>query len=414
MNFFSKLIYRNPQLKEEQRFLESQSLIYGSLSFLQNDSYTASKALKLSTVYRCVNLISDTIASMPVNVYQYKGDWKYKVENNLYNLLNVQPNGYQSAFTFKKLIFSSLPLKGNVYILKEYTGNEVTALHLLNPDYVTIKFENGEKKYQYISGKVIYDDFDIIHLMNYSTDGINGISTLQYASISLSISYDSENHAMNWFKSGANASGFLKPKEGSNINDAKAATIKAKLEAALNTDNYNAKSNSIIFLDGALDFQPTSINPRDSQMIENRQFNILDICRYFNVPPSLVFDQNSKYSTNEQQQIDFLTNTITPLLEKTENELLRKLYLPIDWANSEIRFDTDNMMRLDAATRASYYTQMLNAGAMSPNEIRQKNNADMPISGGNRWFVQQNLQPVDNLMNDIKNNDNNNGNNTIK
>ena len=79
--------------------------------------------------------------------------------------------------------------------------------------------------------------------------------------------------------------------------------------------------NGVAVLEGNMDFQPITVNPADAQLLETRQFNVIDICRFFGVSPVKAFDlSKSSYSTVEATQLAFLTDTLSPLLEKIELE----------------------------------------------------------------------------------------------
>lgn len=398
----------------EERFDEWQNPVLGRITMGGFNSYSSSKALKLSTVYRCVSLVSDSIASLPLVPYTYKddkgtlSDWRYYDSlSNLDELLNIEPNPYQSAFIFKKLMVTHILLKGNAYIfIDRNKQGVVTQLTLLEPDSVTIFIgKDGTVIYKDALSKREYDRSQIIHLINQTENGITGISTLQYAASTLGIAHDSENHASSFFKSGGNLAGILRPIAGTNINSTKAKDAKNSFISALSTDLNTGTSGSIVVLDSGLEYQPISISPADSQLLESRKYNVNDICRFFNVPPAMAFGESQKYTTTEEQQLDFLVNTMTPMIEKIENEFFRKLYLRQDWATSELRFDTENLMRLNATTRAEYYTKMHNLGAMTTNDIRKKIDGATPTKGGGRAFVQVNLQPLDNLISEQENNE---------
>lgn len=399
---------RKKQDTEERSILDtlqSTNPVVGWLNFGNAvNNYSNTKNLKLSTVYRCVNLLSDSIASIPIMPYTYKDNWKYEdYESGLYNLLNVQPNNLQSAFIFKKMIVQLMLLKGNAFVLIERDTKGVKKLKILPNDSMEVLISNDDIKYKDSTTGTIYDKSQIIHLINFTLDGIRGISTISYASTSLEIAYNSDIHASNFFDGGGNLSGILRPVAGANISPTKAQTAKEKFVNALNNE-VGGKSNGVVVLDSGYEYQPITVSPKDSQLLETRQFNVIDICRFFNVPPTLAFSETGKYSTAEQQQIDFLTNSLTPLIEKMENELFRKLYLKSEWDIKELRFNTDNLLRLDATTRASYFTQLHNIGAITSNEIREKINAQYPVVGGNRAFVNTNVQPIDNIIYDNKNN----------
>lgn len=398
-------VFKRNKPVEERSFDEWTNPILGTLSLSSTSSYTSTKAMKLSTVYRCVNLISDSIASLPLLPYTYKDktgtitNWKYvNYDDTYYNLLNVQPNFLMGSNTFKKLLIVNMLLKGNAYVLvdRDKTGR-VLNLILLSSDYIEAKIEKNDLVYYDSYNKRTFDKSQIIHLINYTTNGINGVSTITHAATTLGISYNSEEHTSNFFKGGASLAGILRPIAGVNINTAKATAAKEAFINALNID-LNGTSNSIVVLDSGLEYQPITISPKDSQLLESRQFNVIDVCRFFGVPPTMAFSETGKFSTAEQQQLDYLNNTLTPLIEKIENEFFRKLYLPSEWAFSDLKFDVENLLRSDANTRADYYTKLFRVGGYTVNEIREKLNAGFPVSGGNRAFIDNNVQPTDALI----------------
>ena len=295
-------------------------------------------------------------------------------------------------------------LNGVSYIYIDRNSNGViNSLVLLNSTNIKPIIKNNDLFYEDSFNNKIYDRSQVISILNYTEDGITGISTISYAVNALENATYQDGHAKNYFKNGANITALLKPQPGSNLSPQQLEKAKNAIISQTNIDG----GGGLIVLDGALDLSPLSINPKDSQLLESRQFNVDEICRFFNVPPSLAFSNNQKYSTVELQQIDFLNNCLQPLIEKIENEMFRKLFLKSEWDISELRFDTSNLLRLDAQTQASVFTQYFNCGAMTVNEIRERINAKFPIKNGNRSFIGQNMQPTDNILNDIKNQKNN-------
>ena len=153
--------------------------------------------------------------------------------------------------------------------------------------------------------------------------------------------------------------------------------------------------NGVAVLEGNLSFQTITVNPTDAQLLETRQFNVVDICRFFGVSPVKAFDlTKSSYSTVEATNLSFLTETLSPLLEKIELEFERKLYKPSEKDSIDVRFDTATLLRADKAALAQYYNTLFNIGVVSPNEIRKQ--LDLPaIEGGDNTFVQVNIQPLE-------------------
>ena len=239
--------------------------------------------------------------------------------------------------------------------------------------------------------KHLIESINMIHILNFSYDGINGISTLSHAKNTLGLATDSEAHASGFFKGGANLAGIitvqssLTPKQKLDIKDGWQSTFSP----------ITGTPNGVAVLEGNMTFQPITVNPADAQLLETREFNVIDICRFFGVSPVKAFDlSKSSYSTVEATQLAFLTDTLAPLLEKIELELERKLYKPSEKKNIDVRFDTSVLLRADKASLASYYNTLFQIGVISPNEIRKALDLER-IENGDHTFIQVNTQTLD-------------------
>lgn len=370
--------------------------IFDSLMYNSNGSYTTNKAMLLSTVYRCVDVISDSVAQLPLEPYfiDSSGYKEKHVTHPTYYLLNREPNKVMSRFTFIKTLIISVLLKGNgyAYIERDNKGNAI-ALHYLDPDFVTI-IDKPTLKYS-VTGIGNVEPCNIIHILNFSYDGMRGISTLQHARQTLGLAADSEGHASGFFKGGANLAGILKVQ--SNLTAKQKTDLKTSWQTAFNAQT--GTPNGVAVLEGNMDFQPITVNPVDAQLLETREFNVIDICRFFGVSPVKAFDlSKSSYSTVEATQLAFLTDTLAPLLEKIELEFVRKLYKPSERQNVEVKFDTSALLRADKTSLAEYYNKLFQIGVVTINEVRKA--LDLPaIDNGDKSFVQVNIMPLDNAVN---------------
>lgn len=377
--------------KKEERNSTFDYLLYNSIG-----SYSESKAMLLSTVYRCVEVISDSIAQLPIEIYKIdKLGYKTKyIEHSAYNLLSREPNNKMTRFTFMKTMVASMILKGNAYayIERDSQGNAL-ALHYIPSDLVTII------KPQSLKDNTVYnitgianaiESCNMIHLLNFSYDGIEGISTLRHAKGTLGLTADSEAHAQGFFRGGANLAGVLKVQ--STLTDKQKVALKDSWQTAFSPTT--GTPNGIAVLEGNMEFQPITVNPTDAQLLETRQFNVIDICRFFGVSPVKAFDlSKSSYSTVEATELAFLTDTLSPLLEKIELEFERKLFKPSEKSNIDVRFNTASLLRADKQSLANYYNTLFQIGVISPNEIRRE--LDMPyINNGDETFVQVNVQTL--------------------
>lgn len=392
MRFWNRLFGRK---KDEE--VRSSSVFGDFLSYNGVTSYSENKALLLSTVYRCVEVISDSIAQLPLEPYLIdKNGFKNKFRQHpTYRLLNNEPNKNMSRFTFMKLLVTSMLLQGNAYayIDRDKQGNAV-GLYYIPSDLVTIISPKNNLEsitYSVVGFKGIIEDCNMVHILNFTTDGITGYSTLKYARNTLTLASDAESNAQGFFRGGSNVGGILK--SNSPLSDKQKERLKSSWNQAF--DVNNGTPNGVAVLDADLSFQTVQISPEDAQLLETRQFNVIDICRFFGVSPIKVFDlSKSSYNTIEQQQLSFLTDTLQPLLEKFEEEFERKLYKPSEKANIDVRFDTSSLLRVDKQSLANYYNTLFQIGAITPNEIRKQ--LDLPeIENGNHSFVQVNIQTLD-------------------
>lgn len=393
------VFYRNKELKrledpEEQP--EERSDISFALPYLGTTDPASASALRLSTVYRCVEVISSSVAQLPIDLFNMDVDgYKSKNYNHpIAQLLGTEPNELMTRYNFIKVIVATILLKGNAYalIVRNKKTQVPESLELINNSRIELK----NNKY-YLDKKQV-NPANLLHFLNYSEDGINGISVLKHASNTIGLSTNSETHAAGFFKNGANVSGILTV-QGS-LSSKQKEDIKTSWQNTF--DPVTGTPNGIAVLEGNMDFSPISINPSDAQLLETRQFNVIDVCRFFGVSPVKAFDlSKSSYSTVEATQLAFLTDTLAPLMENIELELERKLLLPSERMKFDIKFNVDALLRVDKNSLAEYYSKLFSIGAITINEIRKE--LDLPkLDNGDKNFLQVNVQSVDNIINQTK------------
>jgi HK97 family phage portal protein len=303
-----------------------------------------------------------------------------------YKLLNKEPNPRMTRFDFIKVMIVSTLLKGNgyAYIERDNKGDAI-GLHFIPAELVTIiRPKNLKESVSYsIAGLGTVESCNMIHIKNFSYDGIEGVSTLRHARNTLGLSTDAEAHAAGFFKGGANLAGILKTT--TNLNSQQKNELKRSWQMAFSP--ATGTPNGVAVLEGNLSFEPITVNPTDAQLLETRQFNVVDICRFFGVSPVKAFDlTKSSYSTVEATNLSFLTETLSPLLEKIELEFERKLYKPSEKDSIDVRFDTATLLRADKQSLANYYQTLFNIGVVSPNDIRKQLDMEA-IEGGDNTFV---------------------------
>ena len=349
--------------------------------------------MMLSAVYRCVTCISDAVAQLPLEIYNVDANgYKEKaVGHPLYRLLNSKPNARMTRYVFISAMVQGMLLNGSgyAYILRDDKGTP-EQLVFIPSEKVTVlvpQFLDLPPKYRVegIRGDVPADD--MIHLVNQTFDGVTGVSTLNFAFNTLELAHDAEYHARTYFANGCSISGVLKSNQALDDEDVE------KIKEGWNRAHSGENTNSVAVLGYDLDFRAVASSATDAQLLETREFNVVDIARFFGVSPVKVGDlSKSSYSTVEATQLAFLTDTISPLLEKIELELETKLF-PDD-PHIDVRFDVSQLLRADKSSLAQYYNTLFQIGAITPNEIRRA--TDLPkVEGGDNNFVQVNLQTLE-------------------
>jgi HK97 family phage portal protein len=385
-----------PQQESNNNSNFSSGLLFGGLG-----GFSSNGAMRLSAVYRAVDLISDSIAMLPLETQITDGNgYKSKFTNHpTYSLLNKQPNRLQSRFTFIKLIIQNILLQGNgfAYIVRDAEGNAIR-LQYLRPENVVINYNEvtGSLSYGIAGFKKFVEPCNMLHFKKYTVDGVTGISVLQNAFNTLQISNATEQAANNFFSNGCNLSGVLTVQ--GQLNDTQKEQIRSSWAQA-----YSGTGSGLAVLQGNMQYSPIQINSKDAQLLESRQFNLTDIARFFGISPVLLGDlSHSSYSTIEATMLSFLSQTLQPFLELLELEISNKLFRPSE-NNLSVNFDDSKLIKTDKAAIGNYYQTLFNIGAMTINEVRKDIGLNK-IVGGDNSFVQLNLSTVKNIVeNDTKN-----------
>lgn len=393
MGFLDRILRRSPDTVEPEQRKEEENVFGLALNYNGWSTYKTSQSLALSAVYRCVEVITNGVASLPVKLYRTdeKG-FKYEMHNNLSFILSKKPTGKINAFTFYKLIVKDILLQGNAYalILRNSKG-EIIGLQYIQAGLVSPIDKGDRIEYQVTGIKGFVRQEDILHFMNYTDNGVYGISVLTHARRTLGIADYGENASENFYKSGGCTTGFLKfdgPSSGKQREEILSAWNQA-------TGGVRNQPNGIPVLPANVNYTQLSVNPADAQLLESREFSIVEICRFFGVSPTKCFDlTHASYNNSEMAELAFLNDTLRPLLTKIEMEMETKLFKPED--GYDIKFDVSELLRTDKKSQAEYFTKMFNLGVLSPNDIRKELDMD-EIEGGDIHCAQINLTSIKNL-----------------
>lgn len=370
--------------KREKRNLEQPSISYEErisqgMTTFQELLNPNDRAQNLSSVYRCVDLISSTVANLPLNVLYIdkKGNTREQKNHRFQKILD---NMVMTRYNFMKKLICDVLLKGNAYcyLKRNDQGDVVDIIHLEPNDVMVIWDKKKQELYYqipFLSKVQKIQAFDIIHLQNNSNDGIHGQSVLSFAARQLQISHGAENSAKQIFQSGG------QPARGV-LSTLSPISKKQKEDIA---NNWTQSQNGVLVLSGDMKYQPLSANAEEMQLLDSRKFNAMEICSFFGVPPELL-GLGNKSSNLEGLMNLFLTTTIQNYISMIEHEFSRKMFSPQSQGKYKIDIDENSMLRMSKSAQASYYSTLLQNGCLSINEVRNELSYES-ISGGDSYFV---------------------------
>lgn len=358
---------------------------------------TPDSAMAIASVYRCVDILSGTIASLELQHLKRSGSiFKYAGDTQLNTLFAGRANSRQNFFVLLKNVVARLLLSGNAYIYPRFSSRgELQDIILLGDGAVSYdKSSNTYSVSDYVWNiNGVFSADEIIHLKNNSLDGgYTGVSTITYASLSLSLSANADKQTNNGLLSGNQKSGFLVG--GNELQGLGALDTEVADRVADRVNSEIAQGRRIIRLSGSMQFIESSMSNSDAELLEVRKYSVLDICRFFGVHPYMVFaDQSTNYKEAENSQINFLNQTLQPLILQIQQEFSVKLLPRSRRASERICFNLSRLFATDLRTRAEYVKSSVEAGVMTPNEGRIFENRE-PIDGGDQLFITCNVALV--------------------
>ena len=369
----------------------------GIANTASSQTVNADTAVKISTVYACVNRKALTLAMLPLHVMQELPEGGHKIAKNhrLYKQMHDKPNEWQTSFDWRLMGQAHKMLRGNFYNYIQSTPgrgvNQTIPLHpdrvfpfVITPEGATyFMYDNsptpprGSKLYyQYfpVNGQSeIFTAKEILHIRGYSDNGIVGKSVVKLMAESVGLAMAMEEQGARLFTNGAQIAKVFK--HPAKLDDPAFDRLKAQL------DKYTGVGNShkTIILENGMDISSLSMTMQDSQYIESRKFQVEDICSFLDVPMMLIHrsgDKNQTFASAEVVMQMFITLNMQPEFENWEQRL--KVDLMYDSEKDYyFNFDFNALMRGDMAAQAAYNKSRFETASWSPNDIR-RNSGESP------------------------------------
>lgn len=356
--------------------------------------------MSLSAAWACTRLISETVSTLPLMLYERTGDVRTLVTSHpLYRLIHNSPNAYSSASTFWESNVAAVMLRGNGFSERKYLGNRLVALDFLDPCRLGArKKPDGALEFRYSEGggrSRVIQERDLFHIPGFSFDGRYGVSAISYGAGVFGSALAAAEAANGTFERG------LMPTVAFSIDRVLKADQREEFRAHFKKNIAGAvNSGESPLLEGGMTATEIGIDPKDAQLLESRSFSVEEVCRWFRVDPTLVGHggKDSNWGTGlEQKLISFLTFTLRPWLTRIEQAINRQLLSPADQLRYYAEFSIEGLLRADSAARAAFYAVMVNNGIFTRDEVRILENK--PAMGGNAAVltVQSAMAPLDSI-----------------
>ena len=358
-----------------------------------NISFTDERAMQITAVYACVKIITQTVATLPLHVYEKTVTGRNLVTDHpVHDLFRVSPNNLMTPLDFRQAMTAQLCMWGNAYAFIERNNGRVTAITPARVGCMTPVRIGNEVWYDYQTQEGLrrFSADNILHIKGFGTDGIIGLSPLRYGAQAFGVTVATEQHAAHSFSSGGRPSGVLMTDRI--LTDVQRGQLKDIYEDV-------ATSDGLFVLEGGTKYQAISIPPDDLQMLQSRQFQLGEIARMFGVPSFLINDteKSTSWGTGiEQQNLGFLAYGLRAYLVQWEAAVNSALFTRSEQKKYYVEHSVEGLLRADIATRYAAYATAVTNGWKTRNEIRALDN-DPPIEGADELTAQVNMSPLNKL-----------------
>jgi len=359
---------------------------------------TERRVYGLPAYYRAIAVTAGTLAGLPVKVYRAGTRERVHQQTVIDN-----PNPRQTPFEFRFSLYANALSWGNGFAFKiRNAADVVTETWLIHPSRVDVievhpTPANPAGKlfrvtfFDGVSG--LFTPWDVFHLPYMSLDGVSGIRPLELFRQRLGIAIAAEETAAGFYGSGAMVSGILSTEQ--ELTPTEAEALKRRWKAKVSGPH---RAGDVAVLDRGAKFEKVALPPGDAQLLESQKFSVTEIARMIGTPPHLVMDveRSTSWGTGiEQQALGWVKFTLATWITASEQRYTREL-LPGGWNQAAWYAESilEGLLRGDSKARAEFYRVLVAIGALSPAEVRDKENLE-PVDGLDFYTVPKNMQVVD-------------------
>jgi len=300
-----------------------------------------------------------------------------------------------SAYDFKEMLVYQVCNGGNMVAERLMQGNKILGLFPIEWQRVSIRRDERDMRLRYdincgAKPNVSLSRDKVFHVKGPSSNGMVGMSILEYASSAVRLGYTYEKFGHNFYKNGATPSGIFK-----HDGILKKEAYERLREQLQEECTGLAKAGKPILAENGLDFQPLSMKLVDAELLGSKKFQIEDICRFCRVPLHLV--QNLDKATNnniEHQSLEFAMYTMLPWAKRVEEAINTQLLTPQQRSlGYYFEMNMSALLRGDTKSMAESFAMGIQWGWYSINDVRRMLNLN-PAEGGDVYLRPLNMVPI--------------------
>lgn len=380
---------------------ERRSFDAAFLGAIRGGSVSPSQAERMAMVFACVRVLAESVAMLPLVLYEQlpNGGRERAISHPLYAILKDLPNPEMTSVELRMAMMRHLALYGNAYAQKVRNGSgRLLELWPLRPDQMEIKrAPDGALIYEYTledGKKTFFRADEIMHVRGLSSDGVTGLSPIQTAKREFLASDARSEYAAAFYENGARPGGVLK--HPGRLSDTAYGRIRAAWE---NRHQGPGNANRIAILEEGMDFSDVAIPQTDQQFIEQEKLSASRIAAIFRVPAHMVNDlERATFSNIEEMGQEFVDYTLTPWFVVWEQAIARDLLKPNERPRYYAKHVAQALLRGNASSRAQFYSNGLQWGYLSINDVRGLEDLN-PVEDGDTYFVPMNMVPLESAVN---------------
>ena len=400
--FLSKAV-NMPRAVEYSEITPEQLQTWFQTAFFSGEEYPVAQcsAEKLSPIAAAHRILTGSMSVMPVDLYEKKDGARYPSSDpNLDYVLKERFNEMMSPALGKKIIMSNAFWHGEGYgwIRRDQAG-AVTEVVPLPSEARVIRYDKEKQQYWYdftVEGETMsFAPSQLIICFFDTYDGIHGRGMLDLARETISTDGSAQAYGRKFYQNGARMSGIVEV--DGDLGEAGRQKIKDEFK------RYAANQEEafrVAVLSRGYKYNPIGLNQRDAQYIESRGFSVEETSRFTGIPAYMLQTGKQSYQSNEQQQLDFVTNTLMAHVVSWEQEWSYKLLSKKQRAeNKYLRFNVGVLLRGDNKSRSEFYEKMISYGIYCPDDCRafeEKN--PLPDKLGLKFFITKNLDSLENVV----------------